>query len=157
MRPPLEFPARLTDDPEGIGGSVWIPNEVIAVFLRHLYIVRYEREFFTVILQGATPIRLRVGYEPEKMPDGGLEWTASGLLLVFDTYGLESWIYHFRPQFYEDRSRMVVEMALSGKDVKTGKRLDLEVRIGQPRARRRGDSGCERRQGKEEGRYGIGC
>jgi hypothetical protein len=132
MRPPLEFPARLTDDPEGIGGSIWIPNEAIAVFLLHLYILRYEREFFTVILHGATPVRLRLGYEPEKMPDGGLEWTGSGPLLVFDTYDLESWIHHLRPQFYEDRSRMVIEMALGGEDVKTGKRLDLEVRIGQP-------------------------
>lgn len=132
MRPPLEFPAQVTDEPEVLGGSIWIPNEAIAVLLLHLYILRYDREFFTVVLKGTTPIRLRIGYEPEKMPEGGVEWTASGPLYVFEMDLLESWIHHLRPHFYEDRSRMVFELALDGEDSKTGRWLDLEVRIGQP-------------------------
>lgn len=132
MRPLLEFPARVTDDPTGLHGSIWIPNEAIPVFLTHLYILRYEREFFTVVLQDAKPIRLRFGYEPDKRPDGGVEWSSSGLLFLFETDLLDNWIDILRPQFYEDRSRMTIEVTLGGDDMKTGKSLDLEVRIGQP-------------------------
>ena len=141
MRPPLALSARLTDDPTAFRGSIWIGNEAIPAFLLHLYILRYERDFFTVLLQDAVPVRLRIGYEPEKKPDGGVEWTASGPLVLLETDELDSWLYRLRPHFYEDRSRMIFEMRLVGDDPRTGKYLDLEVRIGQPpskKARRTG-------------------
>lgn len=122
----------MTDEPTSLRGSVWIPNEAIPVFLLHLYILRYEREFFTLVLQGTEPIRLRIGYEPDKKPDGWVEWSASGPLVLLGTDELDGWLYHLRPHFYEDRSRMIFEMSLGGDDSNTGKRLDLEVRIGQP-------------------------
>ena len=132
MRPPLEFPARLTDDSAGLRGSVWVSNEAVPVLLLHLYILRHERQFFTVVLQDGKPIRLRIGYEPDKRPHGWVEWSSSGPLILLETDELDSWLYHLRPHFYEDRSRMISEMRLAGDNSNTGKSLDLEVRIGQP-------------------------
>jgi hypothetical protein len=132
MRPPFEFPARVTDGPAGIRGSIWVSNEAIPVLLLHLYILRYERQFFTVVLQDAKLIHYRIGYESDESPDGCVEWSSSGPLILLETEELGDWLYHLRPHFYEDRSRMIFEMCLVGDDSNTGKSLDLEVRIGQP-------------------------
>lgn len=70
MRPPLEFPACLTDDPTGVYGSTLIPDEAIPVFLLQLYILRYERQFFVWLHDQTCPLPCRIlGYARQPVRD----------------------------------------------------------------------------------------
>lgn len=99
-RPPLELPCIVHDEGDHVWLDIKFPPPVRMEWLLSLYILRYEKQPFTITLSGARRIITRIVMRPELERPGRAEWGRDELVLLLETDELDYWIHAFR-RWYE--------------------------------------------------------